>query len=309
MLIPEMPLQVPGSIYSPLNQPDIPCVGQVVTAKNTAVFDQVKPAFGVSNEAIGSVLSVYRDMPTLVPLQRRIHFNAAKRILNPTPLFRSEGPQYQDVRQGEAGDCALLALLAALARHRPAVLLQAIEQVDRSGNQYRIHYFAPQSGEQMSMVVFDTSYVDQYNQPIYAGDRRGIQSKDKVSWVKVLENWFAKMSEQYDLLVDLPGIDSIAYGGWSKIPFQLLMGYEMTMVKPVSLDNFNYTIASVEHGKIVTLVTKANTFSEYILPGMHSYAVLESNPAYVTLYDPTGRTIEINVQQLYESTHSLWIGD
>lgn len=42
------------------------------------------------------------------------------------PLFSSDGPLADDVAQGVLGDCYLLAVLSALARHRPDVIRQSI---------------------------------------------------------------------------------------------------------------------------------------------------------------------------------------
>lgn len=280
-------------------------------------------------------------LSTIVPLPRARHALAQK-VLNLSPLFSVDGPQPEDVVQGESGDCYLLALLAAMAKHQPDDLRQAIIPADGSDNAYFIGYNSPVDNTPNVALVFDTSYVDLNNQPIYAGDKaeavasgdtasethaaavsnpgtvtiengaavmgqdraslRAALSDKKVSWVKVFENWFANMNEQYSLLNSKAGFEGISQGGWAAIPYKLLTGKNMEIVAPENLAHFKGLLNQAEDGKIVILISNSKTFSEYYFPGTHAYAVLGHEDGQADIYNPHGRRFNLDDKVLFDNT-------
>ena len=227
----------------------------------------------------------------------------ANKILNITPLFGPDGPRVHDIVQGDSGDCYLMALLAALAKHQPQRIQDVFENIDPSETIYNIKYYHPVTMDRISTSVFDTSYVDLNKKPIYAGDPKGTLQNQGVSWVKLLENWFAKMNELYNLLNKYPGFEGISHGGWAVIPFQLLTGESMEILNPKTLKSFESMLHKADDANIVILISNAKTFSEYYFPASHAYAVLSSNQdGTTTVYNPTGKELTLNNDILFKNT-------
>lgn len=293
----------------------------------------------VSSARIAAACRDNNKLSTIVPVQRAKHAGA-QTVLNLSPLFGPGGPKPTDVVQGASGDCYLMAVLAAMAKHQPEALTSAIQPADASGDAYIIGYHPPMGQELGYTMVFDTSYVDQAGTPIYAGDAEqavganAVEASDmnvadvnaagvgadankaphsvlpdklskaskQSSWVKVYENWFAKMNEQYALLNSRPGFEGISNGGWAAIPFKLLTGKDMDIVAPANLKEFKALLDQTDEGKIVILISNTQTFSEYYFPSTHAYAVLDHNGDKANIYDPHGRTLDLDDQVLFDNT-------
>jgi hypothetical protein len=302
-------------------------------------------ASAVSSARISAAVREDR-LKTLIPLQRPMHANTRK-ILNLSSPFGLNGPQPEDVVQGQSGDCYLLAVLAAIAKHQPETLIDSLLEIDAGNEMHIIQYKDMVNGNTLNSLVFDTSYVDGDNTPLYAGDQtdktiieiapkhpgngdstprpsepapapageivslsrptlspavQNALSPQKVSWVKLYENWFTEMNERYQLLNSKTGFEGISNGGWAAIPFKLLTGKDMDILAPRSLGEFQQLMTQAEEGKIVILISNSKTFSEHYFPGTHAYAVLGHEERSSDIYNPHGRRTKMDDKILFDNT-------
>lgn len=270
-----------------------------------ALSDSVRPRSFISQPLDAMDLRAPL-LQTAVPLPMPEH-SGAKKILPLGRLFGPEGPTHTDVVQGECGDCYLMATLAALAKHRPELILSSVEPVDNSDNEAIVHFRNPLTNEPDSMRVFATSYVDSSNEPIYAGQGDKTPPMDQAGWAKVLENWFAKLNEHFQLVEPEVGFKGIGQGGYVVTPFSALTGQDMYLITPKTLAEFKTVLNEVNDGKVVLLSSKERTFSEYYFPAGHAFAVLGFDGDQVELYDPWGKTVEFDVKPIFENTARLWL--
>ena len=246
------------------------------------------------------------DQETVVPLPMKKDVKA-RSVLNLHPLFRSDdGPSMFDVQQGRTGDCYLLATLAAMAEKSPQSLIDMIMPTDATESQYRIKYVNPMDETSAEMDVFDTSYTDQENRPIYAGDHP--RSEQKVSWVKVMENWFAKVADRYRGILGPLGFEAIGKGGFPPIPYKIMTGKTMEMYRaPRSVAAFKDQLSMAHlHNSIIVLGTKKHTTIPE-LPGRHAYAVLGVKGSEVELYNPWGWKLSVPARTLLRNTEAFFV--
>lgn len=245
---------------------------------------------------------------TLIPLPNTEHANA-KVILNPSPLFGKNGPKKEDVVQGQTGDCYLLAVLAGLAE-KTDYLRSIIQATDKTATQFRVHYYDYTTGEKEFMDVFDTSYVNFNNVPIYAGDNPELAPMQRVSWVKILENWFAKYNELKVVISDDLGYSGIGKGGWPDIPYKLLTGKNLIYNKVKdfthkSLEAFTQAMSKANSDGFIILASRPDS-SLRELPGGHAYFVLGVEHDQVALYNPWGMKVHISISKLFKNTMSYY---
>ena len=274
---------------------------------------EAKQLFGPQNTIaetdLAKLLKAKEKMPTILPLPCHSH-QGSRPVLNLSRLFGPEGPKIEDVVQGNSGDCYHLAVLASLAH--TGGLPSMVEERDQSGTQYRIHYFNYETGEKEFEDVFDASYVDQDNNPLYAGDKAGAGA-EPVSWVKILENWFAKVNEKHGVIESpsMAGFNGISQGGWPDIPFKMITGREMSFfltgpMTPSNLSKFKENLQKGGH-KTVVLATKPHARHSKLV-GSHAYAVLGMKGDNALLYNPWGHRLEVPVSLLFQNTGSYYVG-
>lgn len=274
---------------------------------NSHYLSDIQPKHIVSRHRLEALGLIDNKQITLVPLQRNVHLSAVK-VLNMTPLFGPAGPQATDVNQGASGDCYLLAVLAAMAEKTPDEIESMIQRTDRSETDFWVKYTSPNDGQLQTMRVFDTAWVDEDKIPYYAGDRYQSKPKQRVSWVKLLENFFAKVNDRYEVVKPYAGFNGISLGGLPSTPYEIITGRTMDYIKPETQEEFDAIIQAANDNKVLVLGTKKETFSSVILPSRHAYAVLRTEEDEVILYNPWGSQLIINREILFENTQSLWLG-
>jgi len=284
----------PVTITSP------PAIVRQMPSQSTAKLESIRPSSIIDSVSLSKLGAPDIRTPSLVPLPISNHV-LAKRVLNIAPLFGANGPQCDDVVQGDLGDCFLLSLLAAMAEHQPQALANIFYKAEHATDQYQIRYFEPRTGLIKKMNVFDTTYLNPKGKPLYAGDNPDKTIGSKCSWVKVIENWYAKMNEQYQLQNGKAGFTGIASGGWSAIPYKLMTGKGMDILGPEDFQEFDFILQQANEHKIVIVVSNTKTFSEYYLPPTHAYAVLGTQGDQVSLYDPYGRKVTLDKALLYDN--------
>lgn len=89
----------------------------------------------VNNWFLGTV----RPDPVLRNADNTVSVNASYWQVNNLPLFAAGGPVYQDVQQGQVGDCWLLASLAEVADRNPTAIRNMF--IDNGDGTYTVRFF------------------------------------------------------------------------------------------------------------------------------------------------------------------------
>ncbi len=202
------------------------------------------------------------------------------------PLF-SDGASYQDIKQGDTGDCYLLASLAAVAKQDP----QQIQDMftDNGDGTYTVRFFRKGQAEYVTV----DSYLPEYQgNSIYA-------DYSQETWVALAEKAYAQLNESgwldnwndngkhIDMRYSINSYDDIG-GGWSFISTEQITG--KTVQPTWSLDDEQAMIQAFQTGSLVTLGSKSDIgLSDKIIHN-HAYALIDYNAQTqtFTLYNPWG---------------------
>lgn len=200
---------------------------------------------------------------------------------------------YNDVRQGQIGDCYLMASIAAIARQNPKAIANLIK--DNGNGTYTMNFHARNTGirswfddfSEAKVTVSGKLPVDN-KQLIYAraGDTEG--SKQEL-WVALVEKGFAQLHSSYA---------AIGKGGDPAAALEALTGNLATTrnAKNVTIEQLD---ASFKAGKAIVIATpgdgkggggKGPLFDNKTLVSSHAYWVksVDAKQGTVTLENPWG---------------------
>ncbi len=112
----------------------------------------------------------------------KVRAGAVYRSFSTRPLFSSRGPDADDVRQGSAGDCYLMASLAALAKTNPNAIRQTI--TDLGDGTYAVRFY--RDGKQAYVRVDPDLPVDSRGCMVYSG-----LGREGSLWAALVEKAYA----------------------------------------------------------------------------------------------------------------------
>jgi hypothetical protein len=187
-------------------------------------------------------------------------------------LFQN-GTSYQDIYQGELGDCYYLASLAATALHWSDSLQQMF--IDNGDNTYTVRFFKPDGTA--DYVTVDRYLPSDFGYFVYAQSATGRWSElaDPANelWVALAEKAYAQVNEsgwlQQNSTNSFFGIE----GGWSNNALRHITGRTSSDRWSFS---FNDMLTAHTQGQVMTLGSKqfTNQVAANIVPN-HQYVVID----------------------------------
>ena len=234
-------------------------------------------------------------------------YKASKRC----ELFGKKGPRAKDVRQGDLGDCFLLANLASLAHHHPNKIRQMI--YDNQDGTYSVRFYRRRSGGNFKPEwitvdgklprVFDLNPLNLgWRKEIYAQAKDSDLDRKEEIWVALIEKAFAIFDDKYGISDSpnefLEGYDGID-GGRPDTALEALVGHRS---KAVRLFHFNDAelwrlLKHADKGACITAGSRGMSDDEFAadgIPANHLYSVLgteeDDGQRYVLLRNPWGHT-------------------
>ncbi|MFB3890727.1 MAG: MBG domain-containing protein [Phycisphaerae bacterium] len=190
-----------------------------------------------------------------------------------SPLF-ADGPQYNDIRQGQVGDCYLLAALASLADRSPMVINQMITSL--GDGTYAVRFY--RDGQEVYLRL-DADLPVNGSSLSYAK-----LSPQGETWVPLVEKAYAYFRTGAN---SYPSVE----GGWPGSVFTAVAGgtyeYRDTIDSGVDLAGYISTHLGAGHG-----MTAISGGGGGPVVGDHVYMVqcVETTPSgiFVTVYNPWG---------------------
>lgn len=221
------------------------------------------------------------------------------------PLWSINGPRMEDVKQGDAGDCYLLALFASIAYVRPSLIKKMIYQASIP-NAYMINYHA-MNGEYKSIPIANISYSDSKRQNLYAGGING----NSYSWPSLLENWYAQALQLECPSPLMSGLDRVGFGGNPTLPYYFMTGKGLNFYgrqmgqHSLDLAKSQSIMKLVNLNKVVVINSKSKVTHKLLSPA-HSYAVTYCDDHSAIIYDPHGKSFKITHSALLENFDSIY---
>ena len=191
------------------------------------------------------------------------------------PLF-VDGPQYDDIAQGQVGDCYYLACLSSLADSDPMVIEQMITPLGDGTFAVRFH----RAGEEVYLRLDGDLPVNSYGSLVYAK-----AGPDGELWVPMLEKAYAFFRYEQDSYASISG-------GWMSVTFRdITGGYTNTTYTDGSINSlYNHISNMLSQDYSVTLGSYYSAASPVV--GSHAYTVRSvetvAGQQYVTVYNPWG---------------------
>ncbi len=192
------------------------------------------------------------------------------------PLW-ADGPQFNDIKQGQVGDCYYLAGLSAMALTDPGLIQQSITAL--GDGTYAVRFY--RNGVETYYRI-DAQLATYGSSPWYAGLTRS----GGELWVALLEKAFAQFRYNQNSYSSIEG-------GWMHEAYTAISGATYRGISPGSTgaDSLAQTMANeLSAGHAVTAGSYSSATSPII--GGHAYTVqnvaLENGVWYVTVYNPWG---------------------
>ena len=206
-------------------------------------------------------------------------------------LFGSTGqPQYQDVVQGELGDCYLLAALAELALRNPqavkAIIVDNHDSLTPGDDTYTVRFWNPHASA-WDYVTVDSKLPQDVNGTFaLANMGQALNAQTNALWVALIEKAYAQVNESGWL--DRPAINSYAalVSGWPNIALLDLTGKQGTQSALTS--NIAVINAWNANGLVVFNTMQSPTDPKVV--ENHSYVLLNYNAGtgIFTIFNPWG---------------------
>jgi len=216
------------------------------------------------------------------------------------PLF-SDGPDYNDVRQGAIGDCYFLAVLASLSDTDPTVIRQMVTPF--GDGTYGVRFY--NNGQEVYLRLDADLPVNVSGSLAYAKT-----SSDGEIWVPIVEKAFTYFRYGQNSY-------SSINGGWMSTTCRQITG-EWTNTKWTSTtasDLYSYFSSNLSSGYAITLGSNYDATSPVV--SSHAYMVKSvqtvGSQKYVTVYNPWGwdgatwdadrydGLLELTIQQVQEN--------
>lgn len=189
----------------------------------------------------------------------------------------TDGPEFNDVRQGYIGDCYFLAALSGIANVDPSAIRNAI--VDLGDGTYAVRYM--RSGEYQYLRI-DGDLPERYGSLIYAR-----MNSDKELWVGLMEKAYAHFRRDSDSYLSISG-------GWMSEVYYAILGQsgDFDWISGATANTaYNMIAGALNNGEVVTLGSKSTAASPIVTN--HAYTVHSawtdnSGNKWVRVYNPWG---------------------
>lgn len=191
------------------------------------------------------------------------------------PLF-ADGPQYNDILQGNLGDCYFLAALAGIAQSDPGLVLQAVTALGDGTYAVRLY-----SGSSERYYRLDAQLPASGGLPAFAGlTRNGGEL-----WVALIEKAFAQFRSGSNSYASIEG-------GWMDEGYAALLGASTTSIQSASLSANALAQRMANELAAGRAVTAGSLYNSRPIIGQHAYqvhSVSQSGSTWnVTVYNPWG---------------------
>jgi hypothetical protein len=200
------------------------------------------------------------------------------------------GPSYADVRQGQVGDCYLLASLAEAAYRDPSAITSMF--IVNGDGTYTVKYH--RNGQPQYVTVDSYLPTDGAGRLIYAGYGASASNRGNELWVSLAEKAYAQINEMGWLRTGLPGNGQNAYaaisGGYIYAAMSHVTGKATkAFASTAASTSFTAVAAAFQSGKMIGFASKSAPALRSIVPN-HAYAVVNFNAVSqtVSLYNPWG---------------------
>jgi Calpain family cysteine protease len=249
---------------------------------NAFVYQNIA-AIGIGLQVNNWFLGTVRPDPNLYNANKVVTTAATYQLAANLPLFAAGGPVYQDVEQGQVGDCWLLAGLAEVADRTPAVIQQMF--IDNGDGTYTVRFFNNGKADFVTVDKYLPNGGYTYDQPV------------KDLWVALAEKGYAQECGSGWIGTNTPGTSS--YGAlnfgdpvWSLSAITGKTANDFNITSYLTYPDLNvitnatniYTAWS--QGKYVVLGTSTPTSSQVV--GNHVYALVGYSSGQYTLFNPWG---------------------
>ena len=211
-------------------------------------------------------------------------------------LFASSGPSYLDVRQGNEGDCWLMASFAAVAARAPQDIQSMFTSLGTTVENgvnvavYKVRFY--DSNDVARYVTVDAQ--------LPAGGNYYDQPSAGVLWAALAEKAYAEANAAGYVTTSSPGVNSYdaLNGGDPAWALQAITGN----ANDYMTTTFSNLAAAWTSGKIIVIGSDATPSSSSIV-GDHAYAVVgynASSSAPFSVYNPWGPSnVTYNGHQVY----------
>ena len=200
-------------------------------------------------------------------------------------LFPS-APVYTDVRQGNVGDCYLLAGLAEVAIKNP-IAIRNMFIVNGDGT-YTVRFY---NGQQADYVTVDSYLpVDANGQYVFANYKQSLANTSIALWVPLAEKAYAQINEEGWLRTDGENSYASLDLGWPNDVFtQVTAKPAARTLSLASTLNFYQFVAAYQTGSMLCVVSN-ETPTDPRIADNHVYAVVSYNVATrtVLVFNPWG---------------------
>lgn len=196
-------------------------------------------------------------------------------------LFK-DGASYDDVEQGDVGNCYFLAGLAETALHSPSTVDSMF--IDNGDNTYTVRFF--KNGVADFVTVDKFLPTDASKRFVYASIGNLFNSASNELWVALAEKAYAQLNESGWIGQDNTNSYQGIEGGWD--------GYALNHITGVNTGYYNFfdlnsMVGYFQSGNWMSVSSKVTGVASTIVPN-HSYLVVDYNAAtkQFTLFNPWG---------------------
>ncbi|KAM3128089.1 hypothetical protein pb186bvf_019790 [Paramecium bursaria] len=178
-----------------------------------------------------------------------------------------------DIKQGQIGNCYLLAAIAAVGNRRPDLLLQNF--VTQTVNEYGLYGIRLSLNGVWKVIYIDDYFPICYNQPVFA------KPVNNAIWVMVIEKAWAKLYKSYQA----------SSGGRIEEALKCLTGAPTEQLL-TSDENFKQKLKNLIQQRAIigasSQVSKQEKDTQGLVPN-HAYSVLK----FRTINHPTQNNVEL----------------
>jgi hypothetical protein len=224
-------------------------------------------------------------------------------------LFGAGGPSYQDVGQGDLGDCYFLSSLGEVALDSPQSIRDMF--IDNGDGTYTVGYFHQVNSRQVAdYVTVNLQLPQSWGDFIFAGGSAGgfqsITSASNVLWVALAEKAYAQLAFEGWSRPGYTGnnYQNLGYGS-GKAPLQQILGestqeYSESQSTGLSVSDITTLIADIQAGDMITIGTKSpdnNTFfsgTNIVEDHMYYVSGYDASTGLFTLENPWGYDLTRN---------------